>query len=249
MPINSDECKEILDSSETNIDDIIDTFEMLEMPLKIIGTPQKFITHGGENASYIVPAFLNKSDEYHICYGIQFEFRFDSIINKFDVDPKKLNDILLSIVNINDKVEKLCDRIERSKNVKIKILNRMEKRGTAVENPVDNFLVVSLSIVENKKISGELITKSYDKWQNSKIITKLNDAMDMVHKMYVDRGITNPDIIFNEATLEWDDTDSVPIGLSTEDEIIVVATYSKKNHTTVIDKNEFERSVRELNYE
>jgi len=243
IPTYSDCGREILSNSNVDTEDIVDIFTLLELPLEIADTDKSIVNKSGNKVDISTTAL---DGDYYICHKIELKLKVKNILKKYDgIDVDEFNNILLNIVETNNKIIKFCDRIEKSKSVKIEILEKMENCVAGAEESKDIFIIFQLKILENRKLSTDIIKKIFEKWKNSRVIKDINDAMNMINKMYADRGVENPDIIFNDSALEYDE-DIVPIGLSTEDEIIGIAYYSKKSHSTTIDKKEFEKSLREI---
>lgn len=241
------EAKEILNLSYLDIEDIIDAFELSNIPIEILQKSKCLINKSGQIVSQIdnVTTYLTNDakNEYHICHFLQIRYTFKNIVKYLNnnhgsgIDIEEFNKILSNINHISNEVLNLCKRIEKTKNVEISSNAIIE----AIPSDENSGLIYKLKIIENKKIPNEIIKRAYDDWSKSPLVKGINSGIDKLKEIYRKRGIIDPQIDINDGEL---DQKIINIGFFTEDEIMVIARYLVDKGDISIDWDELEKSIR-----
>jgi len=230
------------------LDDIIDIFEISEIPVKI--SSSYYLSNKEGNRRYdLSDKYINSNDLY-LTQLLKLTYQFPNVITinsgHADYPPSSYkimkiddyNKLLSSLSSVNDDILKLCKRIEDNKGIEINITS-------CIENYTDeNYVVYNLKIIDSEPIPKDKIKQIFKEWEQSTLILDLNKNIDRLKGLYKKEGIDNAPIEVNPDS-ETDDLENVLIGFWTEDEIIVVATYNKVTRQFDINDLEFSRSIDE----
>lgn len=176
---------------------------------------------------------IDTSKDYYIYHSIQMDQKNDSLdssnAHSFE-DLKK----------VGENIHKIVNSIESFKN-------RISDEFTISSIGVNTIIGVTPSIgkisirIKGDKIKSEDIKLHYNKWKKS-YGPKFDEGLKYLigeYKHQKNRPDYNPPLDTN------DTGDTVLIGFMGDDEIIVVATYFKKEDRFRFDWAEFQRSLRE----
>lgn len=173
-----------------------------------------------------------KDNDYYICYGISIRPTDKSI------DTSSIRSI--------EELKKVSDNINRLVNSVESFENRISHDGLTITTSsmpmgvTPSMREIKLS-VRGAKIDKSDINRYYSLWKSGRG-PRYDEGINKLKEQYRKNGIPNVELDTNE----YFDEDIVNVGfMMLEDEIIAVATYSKKNDDFDIDWPEFRRSVKE----
>lgn len=136
-----------------------------------------------------------------------------------------------NLKKVSNNLKKVADTMERFKNAFSDNLTENNIWGTGNE-------IKAKFILRGESINRHTFETYYKKWK-SNFGQKYDDGLNHLISEYQKEGIQDPPLDTNEHE------DGVLIGFFTEDEIIIVATYTKSKDEFSIDWPEFGRSVEE----
>lgn len=176
---------------------------------------------------------VDTSADHYIYYGINLRPKNESIntnsVSSFE-GLKRVSDNINKIIN---SVKEFEGRIQNDG-----LIITQTSVNTGGVTPSHRAITLT---VRGSKINKDDLKKYYDMWKLSKG-PNYDKGMTRLREEYSKNGITNVDLDTNEDI----DQDIIHIGfMMLDDEIISVATYSKKNDDFDIDWSEFRRSIRE----
>jgi hypothetical protein len=161
---------------------------------------------------------------------------------KRGLNKNEFDKFLSDLNNIKNKINRVFERLEKSKDVKIEhIINFSTK-----DNDHDRTIYLRYEVFTVEKAPNEYIKKLYDDFVNSELVKSIKDTINDIKTIYRKYGKKEVDIDINHDDLS-SDTKVVMIGIFTDDEIFVVSTINKEDGKVNINHEEIYRSLDSIN--
>jgi len=175
-------------------------------------------------------------DQYFVNYKITMIRNLKIQESPFNGNIIQQNKALLEILEVNNLVLSVIDKISKRYNLsKKEILSKISKPHNVVFQHELYVVLQSSSTVDLK-----LFNKAYKKWKVES--SEIGILINRIKKMYARNGFTDVDVISNEDLIESGEH-VVLIALATEDEFIPVAKYDLYRKSFILDEKEFNRSL------
>lgn len=174
---------------------------------------------------------IDISVDQYICYVV-------------NINPKDKG-IDTSSVDSLEELKKVADNISKIINSIKEFESRIQSDGLTIVQTTTRGTTsrgyISL-VIRGDKISKGDLEKYYGGWKSGRG-PKYFEGVKRLKEEYRKNGIPNADLDTNES---FNEEDEIAIGfMMIEDEIICVATYSKRHDDFDIDWSEFRRSIKE----